>query len=109
MMNTSGIPFRDHAKSMDLCNEALLFCLDVLRPHGHFVCKFYAGAEDKALENRLKKVFEKVVRDKPNSSRKDSREVYFVCLRMKRGVSRATIADEPGEAVQKAPFEKENY
>jgi 21S rRNA (uridine2791-2'-O)-methyltransferase len=70
MMNTSGIPFRDHAGSMDLCNEALLFCLDVLKPHGHFVCKFYAGKEDRALEDRLKKVFEKVMRDKPNSSRK---------------------------------------
>jgi hypothetical protein len=34
------------------------------------VCKFYAGAEDKALELKLKKMFHKVYRMKPESSRK---------------------------------------
>ncbi len=34
------------------------------------MCKFYQGAEDKVLEMRLKKVFEKVHREKPESSRK---------------------------------------
>jgi 21S rRNA (uridine2791-2'-O)-methyltransferase len=42
----------------------------VLKPGGHFVCKFYQGAEDKELEIQLNKVFTKVVRDKPASSRK---------------------------------------
>lgn len=41
----------------------------MLKPGGHFVCKFYAGEEDKALEKRLKKVFTKVYREKPESSR----------------------------------------
>lgn len=69
MMNTSGNAFRDHAGSMDLCLAALEFASDTLRPGGHFVCKFYQGGEDKALENRLKKMFNKVVREKPESSR----------------------------------------
>jgi 21S rRNA (uridine2791-2'-O)-methyltransferase len=51
---------------------ALTFCFDTLRTGGHFVCKFYQGSEDKALEQRLKKLFEKVHRDKPESSRKVS-------------------------------------
>lgn len=34
------------------------------------MCKFYQGAEDKKLEASLKKMFDKVYREKPDSSRK---------------------------------------
>ncbi|KAI0383241.1 23S ribosomal RNA methyltransferase [Hypomontagnella monticulosa] len=83
MMNTSGMSFRDHAGSMDLCLAALLFASDTLKAGGHFVCKFYQGAEDKDLELKLKKMFAKVHREKPDSSRSESREAYFVALRRK--------------------------
>ena len=89
MMNTSGNNFRDHAGSMvrapanfdlyaqvilltsgqDLCNAALRFSSDVLKVGGHFVCKFYQGAEDKDLEQQLRNLFQKVHRLKPESSR----------------------------------------
>ncbi|KAK4099994.1 ribosomal RNA methyltransferase MRM2 [Parathielavia hyrcaniae] len=69
MMNTSGIAFKDHAGSMDLCHAALSFASDTLKPGGNFVCKFYQGAEDKAFEALLKKMFAKVHREKPESSR----------------------------------------
>jgi 21S rRNA (uridine2791-2'-O)-methyltransferase len=69
MMNTSGISFKDHAGSMDLCQAALQFGFNVLKTGGHFVCKFYQGAEDKALETQLKKLFQKVHKLKPESSR----------------------------------------
>ncbi|MCJ1397907.1 2' O-ribose methyltransferase [Xylographa trunciseda] len=83
MMNTSGMNFRDHAGSMDLCNAALNFSYDTLRTGGHFVCKFYQGAEEKAFEARLKALFAKVHREKPESSRSESKEAYFVALRRK--------------------------
>ncbi|KAL2059056.1 hypothetical protein ABVK25_000348 [Lepraria finkii] len=83
MMNTSGMSFRDHAGSMDLCNAALRFASDTLRTGGHFVCKFYQGAEDKTLEGKLKELFKKVNREKPESSRSESKEAYFVALRRK--------------------------
>ncbi|KAL9611971.1 MAG: hypothetical protein Q9167_003411 [Letrouitia subvulpina] len=70
MMNASGINFRDHAGSMDLCDAALHFAFDMLRAGGHFVCKFYQGPEDALLERRLKRLFMKVHREKPESSRK---------------------------------------
>lgn len=41
---------------------------------GHFVCKYYQGAEAKDLEKRLRKMFEKVHREKPESSRSVRRE-----------------------------------
>lgn len=90
MMNTSGNNFRDHIGSMvrffpickilpfsrtllssqqDLCHAALRFSSDVLKAGGHFVCKFYQGAEDKDLEAQLKALFQRVHRLKPESSR----------------------------------------
>ncbi|KAI9642973.1 2' O-ribose methyltransferase [Ciborinia camelliae] len=103
MMNTTGIKFSDHAGSMDLCAAALRFAFDTLKPGGHFVCKFYQGAEDKQLELKLKKMFGAVHREKPESSRsvspprklteqnillsqQESKEAYFVALKRKREV-----------------------
>ncbi|KAK1580629.1 FtsJ-like methyltransferase [Colletotrichum navitas] len=86
MMNTSGMAFRDHAGSMDLCGAALQFANDTLRNGGHFVCKFYQGSEDRAFEKKLKTLFAKVFREKPESSRSDSKEAYFVALRRKGNV-----------------------
>ncbi|CZR60486.1 related to mitochondrial rRNA methyltransferase [Phialocephala subalpina] len=83
MMNTSGIAFKDHAGSMDLCAAALQFANDTLKTGGHFVCKFYQGSEDKELENQLKTLFKSVHREKPESSRSESKEAYFVALRKK--------------------------
>jgi 21S rRNA (uridine2791-2'-O)-methyltransferase len=53
----------------DLCAAALSFANETLKTGGHFVCKFYQGSEDKALEMRLKQLFWKVHREKPDSSR----------------------------------------
>ncbi|KAH7118877.1 FtsJ-like methyltransferase-domain-containing protein [Dendryphion nanum] len=94
MMNTSGIAFKDHAGSMDLCMAALTFSYDTLRTGGHFLCKFYQGAEDKALETKLKRLFTKVHREKPDSSRSESKEAYFVALRRKELPSREEVFSE---------------
>ncbi|KAL6911081.1 23S ribosomal RNA methyltransferase [Trichoderma evansii] len=91
LMNTSGIASRDHAGSMDLCEAALQFASDTLKPGGHLVCKFYMGARDKELEKQLRLLFAEVHREKPESSRSESREAFFVALRRK---STATISLE---------------
>jgi len=69
----------------------MLFAVDVLKSQGSLLMKFYTGAEDKALEGRLKKVFERVKREKPEASRDESREMYFVCLKKRPGVKREEI------------------
>lgn len=48
---------------------ALLFAFDTVKTGGHFVCKFYQGPEEKAFEAKLKRLFAKVSREKPESSR----------------------------------------
>ena len=58
--------------------------------------KYYQGAEDKAFETRLKTLFEKVHRIKPDSSRKESKEAYFVCLRRRAGIHKDTVFDDEG-------------
>ncbi|KAF2031105.1 FtsJ-domain-containing protein [Setomelanomma holmii] len=83
MTNTSGNAFRDHVGSMDLCMAALTFCFDTLKTGGHFLCKYYQGSEEKAFETKLKRLFAKVHREKPDSSRNESKEAYFVALRRK--------------------------
>lgn len=75
----------------DLCHAALTFAFDTLGTGGNFLCKFYQGEEDKALELRLKKLFEKTYRIKPDSSRKESKEAYFVGLRRKAGAVRNEV------------------
>ncbi|UKZ62599.1 uncharacterized protein TrAtP1_003840 [Trichoderma atroviride] len=87
LMNTSGIASRDHAGSMDLCEAALQFASDTLKPGGHLVCKFYMGARDKELEKQLRLLFAEVHREKPESSRSESREAFFVALRRKSTAS----------------------
>ncbi|KAL1962193.1 hypothetical protein VTN77DRAFT_9914 [Rasamsonia byssochlamydoides] len=93
MMNTSGISFRDHAGSMDLCRAALRFSFKVLKAGGHFVCKFYQGPEDKDFEKQLRDSFEKVHRIKPESSRSESREAYFVAIARKIKASSSTVSE----------------
>uniref|UniRef100_A0A8H7KAG7 rRNA methyltransferase 2, mitochondrial n=1 Tax=Bionectria ochroleuca TaxID=29856 RepID=A0A8H7KAG7_BIOOC len=83
LMNTSGIPFHDHARSLDLCNAALDFASDTLKPGGHFVCKVYVGRGDQDFEQRVRLLFCKVHRVKPKSSRSESREVYLIGLQRK--------------------------
>ncbi|KAK1148287.1 2' O-ribose methyltransferase [Aspergillus melleus] len=74
----------------DLCHAALLFSYKALKIGGHFICKFYQGAEDRDLEHQLKALFEKVHRVKPQSSRNESKEAFFIGLRRKQ-----TTKDEP--------------
>jgi len=48
---------------------ALTFSFDALKTGGHFLCKYYQGSEEKAFETKLKRLFAKVHREKPDSSR----------------------------------------
>lgn len=80
MANTTGLAFKDHMMSMDLCDAALITAIDLLKKNGSLVMKFFTGEEDSLLENRLKFVFKEVKRFKPKACRLESKECYFVCL-----------------------------
>lgn len=80
MANTTGLTFKDHMMSMDLCDAALITAVDLLKKNGSLVIKFFTGEEDKLLEKRLSYAFREVKRFKPKACRLESKECYFVCL-----------------------------
>lgn len=68
----------DHWRIMGLCEVAIEFAVDVLRPGGSFVAKVLRGGTEGELLARLKQNFDEVRHAKPPSSRSDSAEMYLV-------------------------------
>ena len=59
------------------------------------MCKFYQGAEDKLLEKKMKAMFHKVAREKPESSRSENKEMYMVGIKRLAKVDREAVLAEP--------------
>ena len=70
----------DHIRVMGLCEAALEFSLEVLKPGGTFICKVLRGGTERALLEVLKKRFGKVFHMKPPASRADSAEMYVIAM-----------------------------
>lgn len=81
--NTTGHSQTDHLRILDLCENALIFALKILKPGGHFVAKIFRGGAEGDLLNMVKQNFKKVKHFKPESSRKESSEFYLVALEKK--------------------------
>ena len=78
-LNNIGDAEVDRMRSERIIELALNFCKQHLVEGGNFVCKSLKGADNEVFEE-LKKTFRFVYRFKPNSSRKDSSEMFLVCL-----------------------------
>lgn len=76
--NISGVAAVDQPRAMLLCELALDFCVDRLRPGGAFVCKVFHGEGFDQWMRIAKSQFAKAVTRKPKASRANSREVYLV-------------------------------
>ena len=76
--NISGVAAVDQPRSMLLCELALDFCEQRLRPGGGFVCKVFHGEGFDAWMREVKSRFGRAVTRKPKASRPNSREVYLV-------------------------------
>lgn len=70
----------DHLRVMALCETALEFAIEVLKPGGTFLCKVLRGGTERDLLDTLKKRFNKVVHIKPPASRADSAEMYVLAM-----------------------------
>lgn len=84
LQNITGITFKDHMGSVDLCDATLVVCLDLLKPGGNMVCKILRGDEEELLKERCEKLFDDVQRYKPAASRPESKEYYLVCKGKKK-------------------------
>ncbi|KAG1109724.1 hypothetical protein G6F42_015566 [Rhizopus arrhizus] len=76
----SGYHTAVHARRMELCESALTFAEKVLSPGGSFVAKFLMGGTEHEFRKRLQTMFAKVKTEKPDASRKQSTEGFFVAL-----------------------------
>jgi 23S rRNA (uridine2552-2'-O)-methyltransferase len=76
--NTSGVRAVDQPRSMYLCELALDFARNTLRPGGGFVTKIFQGEGFDEYIRDVRSSFTRVVTRKPKSSRPKSREVYVV-------------------------------
>ncbi|HRK71182.1 MAG TPA: RlmE family RNA methyltransferase [Micropepsaceae bacterium] len=74
----------DHLKIMALCEAALMFAREVLKPGGAFVAKVLQGGTERSLLEEMKRSFARVAHAKPPSSRADSAEMYVVATGFRR-------------------------
>jgi 23S rRNA (uridine2552-2'-O)-methyltransferase len=84
----------DHLRIVNLCDAALEFAEEVLKPGGGFVAKLFQGGAERGLLDRLKRDFEHVRHTKPPASRAESSELYLVAT----GFRGAVVPDDDGDA-----------
>ena len=76
--NTTGHQSTDHLRITNMLFDIIELLDKVLINEGAFVAKIWKGSEEKDLVNKIKKKFELVSYFKPESSRKDSAEIFIV-------------------------------
>ncbi|MGE4297051.1 MAG: SAM-dependent methyltransferase [Desulfovibrionaceae bacterium] len=80
---TTGIKFTDQARSLELALEALALAHDKLINGGSFVVKIFMGPDERELQAAMKPLFAQVKAFKPQSSRAESKETFYVGLGFK--------------------------
>ena len=81
--NLSGVAAADAARSLHLCELALEFALDHLKPDGALLVKAFQGSGFSQFVELLKKHFRKVATRKPAASRAESAETYLLARGLK--------------------------
>ena len=76
--NTTGHQSTDHLRITNMLFDIIELLDKVLINKGSFAAKIWKGSEEKDLVNKIKKKFEFVSYFKPDSSRKDSAEIFIV-------------------------------
>ena len=77
--NTSGNKNLDSYRTGELCIKAMDLSLRILAKDGVFLSKLFMGAIFVEINNKANKYFNKVIKYKPLSSRKESKEIYIYC------------------------------
>ena len=77
--NTSGNKTLDTYRTGELCLSAMSLAKKILSQEGVFLSKIFMGSIFKEINEKAKKSFKKVVIYKPQSSKKESKEIYIFC------------------------------
>jgi len=80
---TTGTKFTDQARSLELCQEAFAVANLYLARGGSFIVKIFMGPDVMELLAPMRRVFSRVTAFKPQSSRAESKETFYVGLGFK--------------------------
>jgi len=81
--NLSGNKTADFLRMQDMVEISMDLALSALSKDGHFVAKYFRTGDMSNVISLAKKNFSKVASFKPDSSRKESSEIYLICLNKK--------------------------
>ena len=82
-VNTTGIKNVDSIQTGELCKEAMIFSKEVISEKGFFISKIFMGGTFNEIVALGKKIFKEVKVFKPKSSRKDSKESFIICRKIR--------------------------
>ena len=82
-VNTTGIKNIDSIQTGELCKEAMIFAKDILIDNGFFISKIFLGGTFNEIVAEGKKIFKEVKVFKPKSSRKESKESFIICRKLR--------------------------
>ena len=82
-VDTTGIKNIDAIQTGELCIEAMLFSKDIISEKGFFISKIFMGSSFNEIVALGKKIYKEVKVFKPKSSRKDSKESFIVCRKIR--------------------------
>ncbi len=82
-VNTTGIKNIDAIYTGELCKEAMLFSKEILKNEGKFIAKVFLGTSFNEIIHDAKVIFKEVKVFKPKSSRKESKESFIICKKLR--------------------------
>ena len=82
-VNTTGVKNLDSIQTGELCKEAMTFSKKVISSKGYFISKIFMGSTFNEIVALGKKIFKEVKVFKPLSSRKESKESFIVCKKIR--------------------------
>ena len=82
-VNTTGVKNLDSIQTGELCKEAMTFSKKVISSKGYFISKIFMGSTFNEIVALGKKIFKEVKVFKPLSSRKESKESFIICKKIR--------------------------
>ena len=82
-VNTTGVKNLDSIQTGELCKEAMIFSKKVISSKGYFISKIFMGSTFNEIVALGKKIFREVKVFKPLSSRKESKESFIICKKLR--------------------------
>ena len=81
--NTTGNKDLDAIKTNSIAMEVVNLSRLILKPKSTLLVKIFSGKDEDILIKKAKDSFKNIERTKPDSSRKESREMYLLCKDLK--------------------------